>query len=69
MNDEQSNPFDDEHHAFFVLVNAHTQYSLWPQITAVPQGWNVVLGPESRSNCVQWLEQRWQDIRPKPLQV
>ncbi|KAF0812622.1 Enterobactin biosynthesis protein YbdZ [Andreprevotia sp. IGB-42] len=67
MSDTQTNPFDDENLAFLVLVNNQTQYSLWPDITAVPPGWRVVLGPESRSHCVQWLEQNWQDIRPRAL--
>lgn len=64
MNEEQTNPFDDERHAFLVLVNARTQYSLWPETVAVPPGWRVVLGPQGRGECVQWLEQNWQDIRP-----
>ncbi len=68
MNEEQTNPFDDERHAFLVLVNARTQYSLWPETVPVPQGWRVALGPQGRGECVQWLEQNWQDIRPQPLQ-
>lgn len=67
MSDAQTNPFDDERHDFLVLVNAQTQYSLWPDFITVPQGWRVVLGPQSRNDCVQWLEQHWQDIRPKPV--
>lgn len=66
MSHEQTNPFDDERHGFFVIVNAHTQYSLWPDITVVPPGWRAVLGPANRADCVQWLEQHWQDIRPQP---
>ncbi|WP_375591677.1 MbtH family protein [Chitiniphilus eburneus] len=67
MSDAQTNPFDDENHAFLVLVNAKRQYSLWPDITVVPKGWRTVLGPKSRADCVQWLEQNWQDIRPLAL--
>lgn len=66
MSDEQTNPFDDERHPFLVIVNARTQYSLWPDIVAVPQGWRAVLGPKSRADCLHWLEQHWQDIRPQP---
>lgn len=67
MNNEQTNPFDDERQAFLILVNARTQYSLWPEFASVPQGWRVVLGPENRGCCMEWLEQHWQDIRPEPL--
>ncbi|QNM94857.1 MbtH family protein [Chitinimonas koreensis] len=64
MSTEQLNPFDDESQPFLVLANAQQQHSLWPTFAAVPAGWRVVLGPDSRAACVDWLERNWTDIRP-----
>lgn len=64
MSIEQLNPFDDESQPFLVLANAQAQHSLWPTFAAVPAGWQVVLGPDSRAACVDWLERNWTDIRP-----
>ncbi|QNP75102.1 MbtH family protein [Streptomyces roseirectus] len=61
------NPFDDETSAFLVLVNHEAQYSLWPFFAAVPPGWDVVLGPAGRDNCLDHIEARWSDMRPASL--
>jgi len=66
MNAEAGNPFDDDSLAFYVLVNARCQYSLWPAFAAVPAGWQAVRGPESRAACVSYLDAHWPDIRPQP---
>ena len=65
MSTEAANPFDDESRDFLVLVNARTQYSLWPAFAAVPAGWRQVLGPCERVACVAWLDTNWIDIRPR----
>ncbi|MDA5544064.1 MbtH family protein [Yersinia rochesterensis] len=70
MNNETetpTNPFDNEDLPFFVLINEQQQYSLWPQITAIPAGWEIVHGPQSRSDCVKYLEVNWTDMRPASL--
>jgi MbtH protein len=65
MSEEQKNPFDDESLEFFILINATQQYSLWPAFVAVPDGWKKVIGPESRSACIDYVDKHWKDIRPK----
>ncbi|CAM3299247.1 MbtH family NRPS accessory protein [Yersinia entomophaga] len=67
MNEAQVNPFDDESIPFFVLINAQRQYSLWPEITAIPAGWEPVFGPAVREACVRYLEMNWTDMRPQRL--
>jgi uncharacterized protein YbdZ (MbtH family) len=62
------NPFDDENGTFFVLVNDEEQHSLWPVFADVPAGWRVVHGEASRTECLDYIEQNWPDIRPKSLQ-
>jgi MbtH protein len=61
-----SNPFDGEG-VFLVLVNNELQYSLWPERITVPDGWDVVFGPESRAACMAHIEQHWVDMRPRSL--
>ncbi|ANE74253.1 MbtH family protein [Dickeya solani] len=69
MSQEQLNPFDDDRLAFLVLVNEQQQYSLWPEFAAVPAGWSVVYGPQSREACIAYTETHWQDMRPASLRA
>lgn len=67
MDQEQLNPFDNESLRFLVLINQQEQFSLWPYFADVPQGWREVLGPASRSECIEYIETHWQDMRPASL--
>ena len=62
-----SNPFDDDNGSFFVLVNDEDQHSLWPTFTAVPEGWRVVFGEDTRAACLAYVEEHWTDMRPRTL--
>ncbi|MEV7940332.1 MbtH family protein [Kitasatospora sp. NPDC088264] len=62
-----SNPFDDDSGRFFVLVNDEEQHSMWPAFAEVPVGWRVVFGESSRRECLDYVEQNWNDLRPKSL--
>ena len=62
-----TNPFDDDEGRFVVLVNDDEQHSLWPTFADVPAGWRVVHGEAGRSECLEYIEQNWPDIRPKGL--
>ncbi len=62
-----TNPFDDETGRFYVLVNEEGQHSLWPRLAAVPPGWTVVYGEDSRTACVNYVERHWTDLRPLSL--
>lgn len=64
-----NNPFDDENGQFYVVVNDEEQHSLWPTFAEVPSGWRVAFGVASRSECLQYVEDNWTDLRPKSLQV
>lgn len=61
------NPFDDENGAFYALINDENQYSLWPTFADVPAGWTVVHGAQTRRSCLDYIEERWTDMRPKSL--
>ncbi|MGP3953261.1 MbtH family protein [Streptomyces sp. 7N604] len=62
-----TNPFDDENGSFLVLLNEEGQYSLWPAFAEVPAGWRVVFGEDARKSCLDYIEENWQDMRPKSL--
>jgi MbtH protein len=63
-----TNPFDDADGRFYVVANDEQQHSLWPAFADVPAGWQTVFGEASRSECVEYVEQNWTDMRPKSLQ-
>jgi MbtH protein len=61
------NPFDNEDDAFFVLKNASGQFSLWPNIIEIPNGWEKEFGPAIKAECVKFIDANWFDVRPGPL--
>lgn len=62
-----TNPFDDTDGTFLVLINDERQHSLWPSFVAVPSGWDIVHGPESRESCMAYVRENWTDMRPASL--
>ncbi|MEN3225906.1 MbtH family protein [Mycolicibacterium porcinum] len=62
-----TNPFDDENGTFYVLVNDEDQHSLWPTFADVPAGWRVVFGAAGRTECLDYVEANWTDVRPGSL--
>lgn len=62
-----SNVFDDENGVFLVLVNDEGQHSLWPSFLDVPAGWTVEYGQATRSECLDYVERNWVDMRPRSL--
>ena len=61
------NPFDDEGGTFYVVTNDEDQHSLWPALVAVPAGWQVVFGADTRGECLAYVEENWTDMRPRSL--
>jgi MbtH protein len=62
-----SNPFERDDISYHVLVNDEGQYSLWPELIAIPAGWRVVFGAAPREECLSYVEVEWTDIRPASL--
>lgn len=59
-----TNPFEDEQGSFLVLANEQRQRCIWPEFSPVPAGWNVEYGPETRVDCLSYIERVWTDISP-----
>ena len=62
-----ANPFDTEEGTFLALANDEGQHSLWPAFAAVPAGWRVVHGADTRRACLDYIEANWADLRPRSL--
>ena len=62
-----ANPFEDPNAEYVVLKNDEGQFSLWPSFREAPAGWTAV-GPRGpRTECTNWIEQSWTDMRPQSL--
>ncbi|MER5218535.1 MbtH family protein [Streptomyces sp. NPDC002838] len=61
------NPFDDTDGRFLVVVNDEDQHSLWPVFAEVPAGWRLAFGESTRSECLEYIEKNWTDMRPRSL--
>jgi MbtH protein len=62
-----TNPFEDDESTYLVLVNAENQHALWPTFATVPPGWTTAAGPAPRQTCLEFVNTRWTDIRPRSL--
>lgn len=47
-----------------VVVNDEDQFSIWPAERERPAGWRAVGTTGSRSECLDWIERNWTDMRP-----
>ena len=61
------NPFDDNDATYVALRNEEGQYSLWPSVNKVPQGWRIVHQEDKRQGCLDYINQNWTDMRPLSL--
>jgi len=64
-----SNPFEGETALYCALINDEGQYSLWPTSVAVPSGWKNAFGPMTRTDCLDYIERHWKDMRPRSLMI
>lgn len=58
---------DDQEDLYVVVINHEEQYALWPDYSAVPNGWTVVFGPDKKPLCLEYVKENWTDMRPKSL--
>jgi MbtH protein len=57
----------EDSRTYLVVVNAEEQYSIWPVDKTVPEGWSAVGKQGSKSDCLQYVEEVWTDMRPLSL--
>jgi MbtH protein len=57
----------DDTRIYLVVVNDEEQYSIWPNDKQVPAGWRAVGKEGPKSDCLQYVEEVWIDMRPLSL--
>lgn len=62
-----TNPFDGQDDPYSVLINTEGQYSLWPTFADLPAGWTIAHGPAGRTECLEYVNANWTDMRPRGL--
>jgi MbtH protein len=61
--------FESPEARFKVLINHEEQYSLWPADLPVPGGWDETGMTGPKDECDEYIEEHWQDMRPKSLRM
>lgn len=54
---------------YLVVVNDEEQYSIWPSGREVPAGWCPVGVSGTEDECVAYVDEVWQDIRPRSVRM
>jgi MbtH protein len=49
---------------YHVVVNHEEQYSIWLAHKPIPAGWQTVGKSGLKSDCLDYIEQVWTDMRP-----
>ena len=52
---------------YYVVKNVEEQYSIWPSYKQIPAGWEAVAEPRIKSECLDYIEKIWTDMRPLSL--
>jgi MbtH protein len=52
-----------------VVVNDEEQYSIWPEDKQPPAGWRASGVAGTKSECLDYVESVWTDMRPRSLRV
>jgi MbtH protein len=63
MNAETS----EQEPTYVVVVNEEEQYSIWPVDRDIPLGWTDADKRGTRSECLEYIDQTWTDMRPRSL--
>ena len=58
---------DEDTTNYMVVVNHEEQYSIWAADREPPKGWRIVGKRGKKSECLQYIEETWTDMRPLSL--
>ncbi len=50
-----------------VVVNHEEQYSIWLEDREIPAGWKEVGVSGMKAECLAYIEEVWNDMRPRTL--
>ncbi len=52
---------------FKVVVNSEEQYSIWLEQKKIPAGWTDAGKSGTKSECLDYINEVWTDMRPLSL--
>ena len=52
---------------YTVVVNHEEQYSIWPEYKEIPAGWRAVGKVGTKQECLDYINEKWTDMRPLSL--
>ena len=52
---------------YMAVMNDEEQYSIWPANRELPLGWYAAGKSGTRSECLEYIEKVWTDMRPLSL--
>ncbi|MCI0667952.1 MAG: MbtH family NRPS accessory protein [Methylococcaceae bacterium] len=58
---------EDDDTVYRVVVNHEEQYSIWPDYREIPNGWKAEGISGSKSQCLDYINEVWTDMRPLSL--
>jgi MbtH protein len=58
---------DDDNVRYLVVINHEEQYSIWPDIKPIPNGWSAVGKSGPKAECLAYIKDVWTDMRPLSL--
>ena len=58
---------EEDERIYKVVVNGEDQYSIWPADRENPLGWNDVGKTGTKAECLAYIKDVWEDMRPLPL--
>jgi len=53
--------------AYIVVTNHEAQYCIWPKRKRIPAGWRPAGKEGSKSECLEYIDVVWTDMRPLSL--
>lgn len=59
--------FEDQDVKFHVVVNHEEQFSIWPTEKEIPGGWRDTGFSGNKTDCLEYIEEVWTDMRPLSL--
>jgi MbtH protein len=58
---------EDPYDRYHVVVNDEEQYSIWPYVKQIPDGWREAGFDGPKDECLHHIDQVWTDMRPRSL--
>jgi MbtH protein len=58
---------EDNDTIYLVVINHEEQYSIWPEYRDIPKGWQTVGKSGKKTECLNYIEEVWTDMRPLSL--